>query len=179
MHLPPWKLSAVAEFDPVAMLRVLDKHDVSFLVVGGIAARLRGAPLLTQDVDVTPETSHKNLERLAAALSELDARLRTASEPDGVPFPLDPGFLENATVWTLITRLGDLDLIMLPAGTTGYRDLVRDAGEVKVAVDPDLTVMVASLADVIRSKEAAGREKDRAALPLLRRTLEELNRERS
>lgn len=163
----------MAEFDPVAMLRVLHDHGVAFLVVGGIAARLRGAPLLTQDVDITPAPDRANLERLAGALEDLDARLRTATEPDGVPFPFDPGLLENATGWTLITKHGDLDLVVSPAGTDGYRDLIRDADELKVAIEPDLAVQVASLADVIRSKEAAGREKDRAALPLLRRTLEE------
>ena len=163
----------MAEFDPVAMLRVLHDHGVAFLVVGGIAARLRGAPLLTQDVDITPAPDRANLERLAGALKDLDARLRTATEPDGVPFPFDPGLLENATGSTLITKHGDLDLVVSPAGTDGYRDLIRDADELKVAIEPDLAVQVASLADVIRSKEAAGREKDRAALPLLRRTLEE------
>ncbi len=163
----------MAEFDPVAVLRVLDAHRVEFLVVGGIAARLRGAPLLTQDVDITPAPDRANLERLASALKELEARLRTATEPEGVPFPFDPGLLENATVRTLITKHGDLDLVVSPAGTDGYRDLIRDADELKVAIEPDLAVRVASLADVIRSKEAAGREKDRAALPLLRRTLEE------
>jgi hypothetical protein len=163
----------LADFDPVAVLRILDEHGVDFVVVGGIAARLRGAPLLTQDVDVTPATDRRNLERLAAALEDLDARLRTATEPAGVPFPFDPGLLESATVWTLTTKHGDLDLVVSPAGTGGYRDLITDADELKVAVKPDLLVKVASLADVIRSKEAAGREKDRAALPLLRRTLEE------
>jgi hypothetical protein len=163
----------LADFDPVAMLRTLHEHDVDFVVVGGIAARLRGAPLLTQDVDITPATDRRNLERLAAALEELDARLRTATAPDGVPFPFDPGLLESATVWTLTTKHGDIDLVVSPAGTGGYRDLLADADELKVAVKPDLLVKVASLADVIRSKEAAGREKDRAALPLLRRTLEE------
>jgi hypothetical protein len=163
----------LADFDPVSVLRVLHDHEVDFVVVGGIAARLRGAPLLTQDVDVTPATDRRNLERLAAALEDLDARLRTATEPDGVPFPFDPGLLESATVWTMTTKHGDLDLVVSPAGTGGYRDLIADADELKVAVKPDLTVKVASLADVIRSKEAAGREKDRAALPLLRRTLEE------
>ena len=161
------------EFDPVAVLRVLDDHRVEFLVIGGIAARLRGAPLLTQDVDITPAPDRANLERLAGALKDLEARLRTATEPDGVPFPFDPGLLENAAVWTLITKHGDLDLVVSPAGTAGYQDLIRDADELKVATEPDLAVQVASLADVIRSKEAAGREKDRAALPLLRRTLEE------
>ena len=163
----------MADFDPVAMLRALDAHRVEFLVVGGIAARLRGAPLLTQDVDITPAPDRANLERLAGALKDLEARLRTATEPDGVPFPFDPGLLEHAAVWTLITKHGDLDLVVSPAGTAGYQDLIRDADELKVATEPDLAVQVASLADVIRSKEAAGREKDRAALPLLRRTLEE------
>jgi len=163
----------VAEFDPVAMLRVLYAHRVQFLIVGGIAARLRGAPLLTQDMDITPAPDRANLERLAGALKDLDARLRTAAEPNGVSFPFDPGLLEHANVWTLITTYGDLDLVVSPSGTDGYRDLIRDADELKVATEPDLAVQVASLADVIRSKEAAGREKDRAALPLLRRTLEE------
>ena len=165
----------VADFDPVAMLRVLDAHRVHFLVVGGIAARLRGAPLLTQDVDITP-TRRANLERLAAALKDLDARLRTATEPDGVPFPFDPGLLEECHGVDPHHQTGDLDLVVSPAGTEGYRDLIRDADELKVATEPDLAVQVASLADVIRSKEAAGREKDRAALPLLRRTLEETTR---
>lgn len=164
----------MAEFDPVAMLQVLVEHDVEFLLVGGVAARLRGAPLLTQDVDVTPASDRPNLKRLTAALEALDAKLRTPTEPDGVAFPLDPGLLESASVWTLTTRYGDLDLAMSPAGTSGYRDLVRSADLLRIAIDPDLNVMVASLADIIRSKEAAGRDKDRAVLPLLRRTLEEL-----
>lgn len=163
----------MADFDPVAILRVLHEHNVQFVVVGGIAARLRGAPLLTQDVDITPSKTPSNLERLARALEGLDARLRTAPEPDGVPFPFDPGLLESSNVWTLVTKFGDLDLVMSPAGTDGYADLSRDADDLRVAIDPELTVSVISLADVIRSKEAAGREKDRAALPLLRRTLEE------
>jgi hypothetical protein len=71
----------------------------------------------------------------------------------------------------MVTLYGDLDLVISPAGTEGYRDLIRDADELLVAVEPDLRVMVASLVDVIRTKQAAGREKDLATLPLLRRTL--------
>jgi hypothetical protein len=164
----------VPEFDPVTMLRVLVDHGVDFLLVGGIAARLRGAPLLTQDVDITPATDRPNLERLVGALEVLDGRLRTATDPDGVAFPFDAGLLESASVWTLTTRYGDLDLVISPAGTSGYGDLVRSADRLKIAIDPEVSVMVASLADIIRSKEAAGRDKDRAALPLLRRTLDEL-----
>ena len=163
----------MAEFDPVALFRVLVAHQVEFVVVGGIAARLRGAPVLTQDVDIAPSASRENLERLAGALADLDARLRTAADPSGVAMPFDPGLLASGPIWTLVTRFGDLDLVVTPEGTGGYSDLIRDADPLRVAVRPDLVVEVASLADVIRSKEAAGREKDRAALPMLRRALEE------
>ncbi|HSJ71613.1 MAG TPA: hypothetical protein VLA29_08225, partial [Acidimicrobiia bacterium] len=74
-------------------------------------------------------------------------------------FPVDAGFLETATSWTLVTRFGDLDLVFAPAGTSGYPDLRRDADDLRVAIEPELIVSVASLADVIRSKEASGREK--------------------
>jgi hypothetical protein len=164
----------MADFDPVAMLRRLVEYGVDFVVIGGVAARLRGAPLLTADIDITPAADRPNLERLADALVRLDAKLRTPDEPDGVPFPLEPDLIASVAVWTLATRSGDLDIVITPAGTSGYGDLTRDATPLVVSVDPELVVTVASLADIIRSKEAAGRDKDRAALPLLRRTLDEL-----
>lgn len=147
-----------------------------FVVIGGIAARLRGAPLLTEDVDITPDAGRDNLEALCRALADLGARLRSTSDPDGVTFPLEPEMLATARSWTLVTRHGDLDLAFEPSGTRGYPDLARGASQLAVAEDPPLVVAVASLSDVIRSKEAAGRAKDRAALPLLRATLEEAQR---
>jgi predicted nucleotidyltransferase len=69
-----------------------------------------------------------------------------------------------------MTDHGDLDITFVPSGTRGYDDLIRDARRVSVR---GIAVPVASLADVIRSKEAAGREKDRPVLPVLRRLLEE------
>ena len=155
------------------MLRILRSHDVAFVVVGGVAARLRGAPLLTQDVDITPERTPDNIGRLAAALEEMEARLRSASEPDGVEFPFDADLLATKTLWTLTTTYGDLDLVLEPAGFAGFEELANGASPLRVARQPDLYVEVASLSDVIASKEAAGREKDLAALPLLRTTLRE------
>ena len=166
----------VADYDPVGMLRVLIARGVEFVVVGGVAARLRGAPILTQDLDVTPRSTKSNLERLAAALTDLEAQLRTATNPEGVQFPHDPALLAAANTWTLTTRLGDLDLVFEPAGTRGYEDLKADAEPLQVALEPPLSVPVASLEDIIRSKQAAGRAKDQAALPLLRQTLDEIDR---
>ena len=143
-----------------------------YVVVGAQAAIVHGVPILTEDLDVTPAPELENLERLASALRELDARLRTPSDPGGVVFPAVAKMLATAPSWTLTTRAGDLDLVFVPAGTRGYEDLRRDATLVTLA--DDLTVPVASLADVIRCKEAAGRPKDLMQLPILRLTLEEI-----
>jgi hypothetical protein len=168
----------VAEYDPVALLRVLNEHDVEFVVIGGVAARLQGAPILTQDIDVTPATDADNLERLARALRSINARLRSPIDPDGVDFPVEARFLAGSRSWTLVSDVGEVDVVFEPAGTNGYRDIIVDADRLTVAEDPTLRVCVASLPTVIRTKEAAGRDKDHAALPLLRRTLDELNRRR-
>jgi hypothetical protein len=158
-----------APFDPVALLETLRRHDVRFVVIGGIAALAQGSPLPTEDVDVTPELGEDNLTRLASALRELGARLRVDGD-DPVALPADPRLLAQAGTWTLTTRFGDLDVVASPPGTQGYDDLRRDAFEVELA--PGVSVVIASLADVVRSKEASNRAKDRAQLPALRATLE-------
>jgi len=159
----------VAEFDPVPILRVLQRHAVRFIVIGGIAAIAQCSPLPTEDLDVTPARDLENLGRLAAALAELEANLRVPHAP-GVPFPIDARFLADRQAWTLDTSFGPFDLVVVPAGTTGYDDLDADAGY--AALEESLIVRVASLRDVIRMKEASGRAKDLAALPALYRALE-------
>jgi hypothetical protein len=77
--------------------------------------------------------------------------------------------LGGNTVWTLETDAGDFDLVFEPAGTQGYEDLRRHALLLDLGAGD---VPVASLVDVIRSKEAVGRPKDQAQLPALRQTLE-------
>jgi hypothetical protein len=165
------------EFDPVGLLRTLTDQGVSFVVIGGYGARLRGAPLLTEDVDVTPDSNPDNLDRLAAALRQLGARLRVPNDPEDVAFPIDAEMLATARSWTLTTPLGDLDLVFEPAGTRGFPDVITDATWETVSDSPPFVVAVASLHDIIRMKQASGREKDQATLPLLRRTLEEIRRQ--
>ena len=69
---------ADALFDPGHILEVLDRHQVEFVLVGGLGARAHGATRPTSDIDLVPRGEHSNLERLAAALKELGARLRVA-----------------------------------------------------------------------------------------------------
>ena len=158
----------MAEFRPQEIMAVLDRHGVRYVLVGGLAAVLHGAAHLTTDVDVVPEDGRENLARLSRALHELDARIRVTGEPDGVPFDHSAELLGRVSIWNLTTDLGDLDITFVPSGTQGYRDLERDAEAMTVR---GVSVPVASLADVIRSKEAAGRARDRAVLPALRELL--------
>ena len=164
---------ASGDFDPVRMLSALDEGGVRFVLIGGMAAILHGDVGVTVDLDVVPERSDQNLERLARALRELGARIRTEGEPDGLPFDCSAAFFHNLSPESLVnltTDAGDLDLVFQPSGTQGFPDLQRDAIEIEAA--DRLHILVASLADVIRSKEAAGREKDRLVLPRLRRLLD-------
>ena len=155
-------------FDPEALLAVLQRHGVRFVVVGGFAATVHGSPLPTYDVDITPQREPANLARLVEALRELDARIRVEGEPGGLPFSADAALLMGISVLNLVTRLGELDLVLLPAGELTYDGMLEGA----LHLDLDgLEIDVASLADVITSKAAANRAKDRAALPVLRALL--------
>lgn len=155
-------------YDASEIVGVLQRHGVRFVVIGGVAAIAQGSPLPTEDIDVTPDREPDNLVRLAEALRDLKAKLRTPQGP--VDFPIDPSMLAGNTAWTLSTRAGAFDLRFEPAGTGGYDDLRRDARSLDLGSGEP--VLVASLVDVIRSKEAAHRLKDQAQLPALRQTLE-------
>jgi hypothetical protein len=155
-------------YDAGAIVSAFQRHGVRFVVIGGVAAIAHGSPLPTQDFDVTPDRRSDNLEALAAALVDLGAKLRTPQGP--VAFPIAAKMLAGNTAWTLSTTAGALDLCFEPAGTGGYDDLRR--GALELDLGSGRPAPVASLLDVIRSKETANREKDRAQLPALRQTLE-------
>jgi hypothetical protein len=155
-------------FDPDPLIETLVRHEVEFVLIGGFAAVVRGAPFVTFDVDITPRVDKENLTRLSSALKELDARLRTQDVEGGLPFDHDADSLAAAGVWNLTTRYGDLDISFVPTGTEGFSDLRRDATTETLR---DLHVLVASLGDIVRSKGAANRPKDQRALPLLRELL--------
>jgi hypothetical protein len=166
---------ASTDFDPTRMLSTLDEFDVQFVLIGGMAAVLHGDVGVTVDLHVVPNREDENLERLARALCALGARIRTESEPEGLPFDCSAAFFRHLSPDAMVnmtTKAGDLDVTFRPSGTEGFADLRRDALEIEAG--DRLTILVASLEDVIRSKEAAGREKDRLALPRLRRLLDRL-----
>jgi hypothetical protein len=148
------------------LLQILADHRVDFLVVGGVAAVLHGAPIMTFDLDVVHSRNPANVGRLLTALASLDAHAR--GRPTLRP---DATHLASPGHQLLMTRFGPLDVLGSVGAKRSYEDLVPFA--LPMALTPTLTVRVLRLDWLIRLKEETGGEKDRAVLPILRRTLEQ------
>jgi hypothetical protein len=145
----------------------LARAQVEFVVVGGISAVLQGVPVVTVDLDICYRRSPENLKRLAQAISPFKPRLRGL--PPDLPAVVDERTLSFGTNFTL--EIGDeaLDLLGEMSGIGGYEQILPQVEEVLVEGIP---VKVLSLQQLIATKQAAGRPKDVAALPLLRAALE-------
>jgi hypothetical protein len=154
--------------DAAAIVEVLNRHGVDYIVIGAFAAIAQRAPIpASRDIDLTPDTTVENLNRLSAALKELGARIRTTAVDGGLPFDHDGKSLGGGTVWNLICPHGEFDISFRPSGfEEGFSQLALRAHKVSVG---GVQVMIADLKDVIRSKEAAGRPKDLQVLPTLYR----------
>jgi hypothetical protein len=158
-----------AGFDPVLALQTLHRHDVRFVVIGGIGARLHGSPTVTRDTDICYERAPENLERLAQALEDLGARLRGVDED--VPFLLDAKTLGAGDHFAFRTRAGDFDVLGTPSGVAGFDELAERAKPFDI---DGITVLVASIDDLIRMKRAAGRAKDLIEVEVLSAVRDEI-----
>jgi Nucleotidyl transferase AbiEii toxin, Type IV TA system len=158
------------------LVRVLERHHVEYLLVGGLAAQAHGAQRPTRDFDCLARRTRQNLDRLAAAMREVNARLHVEglSDEDAAQLPVrvEPETLARMEISTWRTDAGDFDVLADIPDRSGrrlrYDDLVARAAVVR----HDRTavrVRVAALEDVIASKEWANRRKDQEALPELRR----------
>lgn len=157
-----------------AILEILEAHEVQFIVIGGAAAQTHGWRGDTQDLDVTPARDERNLERLAHALTELGARFRVAGyEQKGFvpPGGIDARTLRGQVSLAFVTKHGLIDVALIPDGTGGYEQLAEEAEAARVA-QTTLTLLVASKSDILASKEAANRVKDREQLPSIREDFE-------
>jgi hypothetical protein len=143
------------EFRLENLLRHLVDGEVDFVVIGGVAVVIQSTPRFTEDLDISYALDQDNLNRLGDVLTKLGARLRTVDED--LPFIPDGRTLKHTVLLTLTTSEGDLDLLAEPDGSPGYAAMCRRAARIDVE---GITVMVASIDDLIAMKRAAGRPKD-------------------
>jgi hypothetical protein len=153
------------------ILRTLNEHNLQYVLIGGLAANMWGSDQITLDVDICYSRDQDNIRVLVNALKALEAHLR--GWPEGVPEFIDERTFRLGDTMTFRTKFGDFDCLGTPSGTDGYVDLVTHAKTMRI--DEDVTVMVASIDDIIRMKRTAGRAKDLNAVESLK-LLKELRR---
>lgn len=159
------------DFQPAAVVERLNRHQVRYVVIGGLAAALHGSPSVTVDVDICYDRDPTNVRRLASALLEAHAELRGA--PPDLPFTPDAPTLTRGGTFTLTTDDGPLDIMATPDGTGGFEDLAANADRVEAFGQE---FRVAGIDDLIRMKRAAGRPKDRVELEILGALRDEIDR---
>lgn len=137
-------------------------------MVGGVCAVLHGAPLTTFDLDVVHSREPANIRRLLAALEELEAGYRTPGRRRLRPAE---SHLASAGHQLLMTRYGPLDLSGAIGAGRDYGALLPHTALLRIR--PRFRVRLLDLEALIEIEEETGAAKDKAVLPLLRRTLEE------
>ncbi len=150
------------------LLPLLVRGDVEFILIGGVAGNIHGSARLTFDVDVVYSRNSENIKRLAKVLHSVTPYLRGA--PPGLPFSWDERTIRNGLNFTLITALGDLDLLGEVVGGGGYRDLLSHTFEVEAY---DVKFKCVDLPMLIKLKRAAGRPKDLESIAELEALLDE------
>lgn len=155
--------------DFAGLLGALARADVKFILVGGAAATAHGATRLTQDVDIVYARDRENVRRLVAALAPHRPYLRGI--PPGLPFVLDETTILHGLNFTLVTALGDLDLLGEITGGGGYEALAPSSIELHIFGAKCLCLGLEKLIEV---KRAAGRPKDYEAVAELEEILEGL-----
>ena len=152
----------------LGMLRILRAKKIDFIVVGGVAGVLHGAHLTTFDLGVVHSREPGNIERLLEALDVVEARYRTLGARRQKP---DRSNLLSSGLQLLITRAGPLDL----PGTIGhdysYDDLIGHT--IGLDIGKGLEVRVLDLPTLIKVKAQTAGDKDKAAVMVLRRVLQE------
>jgi hypothetical protein len=149
--------------DPIPLLRFLEERDIEHIVIGGFAVNAHGFIRVSKDLDIVPDPSRRNLEKLAGALGELNARNAEGDDLAHDEFPMDSmsvSDLSQGGNFRLETDLGELDIMQWIAGLDAddpYAALAEQAIEGR----PDgIRVRICGLAHLRAMKQAAGRPRD-------------------
>ena len=153
--------------DFLEILKILSKHEVDFIVVGGVCAVLHGAPVTTFDLDIVHSRARENITRLMSALEKLEAYYRERKDKQITP---KQAHLASPGHHLLITKSGPLDLLGTIGSGHTYTDLRPFTVELHVG---NLRIRILDLETLIRVKKETITEKDKIIIPILQRTLEE------
>lgn len=143
--------------DPARVFATLDRHGVDYLTIGAFAVIAHGHVRATADIDLVAAQDRANLQRLAAALGELNARLRGVDADLLDIDPTDAGTLANGASFTMDSDAGPIDYLNDVPGADDYERLRERAVEARAA---GVVVRVVGLDDLIRMKRASGRPQD-------------------
>jgi hypothetical protein len=152
--------------DFLSALREMHEGGVEFIVVGGLAAVLNGAPINTFDLDIVHSRTPENVSRLLGVLEALDAIYRM--QPSRRLRP-NASHLSSPGHHNLLTTCGPLDVLGTIGSALGYEDLLPHSIEMETG---GARVLVLDLQTLVALKDELGGEKDLVVLPVLRRTLE-------
>ena len=151
----------VEQAEPAQLLEQLLDASVEFILVGGAAAVIRGAPVTTQDIDIVHSRESSNVDRLIQVLPSLEARVVDAAGRNLKP---ERASLSGTGQSLLRTRLGRVDVLDALHDGRGYAELLASAE----TVDFDgRSLRVIDLQTLIEIKSATGRAKDRIVVPVL------------
>ena len=156
-----------------AILEMLAGGQVKFIVIGGAAALAHGTARLTLDVDVVYSRDVENIGRLARALAPHHPYLRGA--PPGLPFKFDEKTITHGLNFTLVSDLGDVDLLGEIAGGGNFEALLPHTVELSPY---GVHCLCLDLPALIASNRAGGRPKDLEAIAELEALLAERERTR-
>ncbi len=157
--------------DLSAVLEGLIKADVNFILVGGLAAVVQGAPVTTMDVDIVHNRSPENIVKLLAFLKSIGAFHRRLDGKVIEPTERDISGEGHAL---FSTQLGPLDVLAVIEEGKTYDDLLEHTVDVKFRGH---TIKVLDLKMMIEFKRASRDAKDKMRLPVLEETLRQLQEE--
>jgi hypothetical protein len=136
-------------------VQTLSDAGVEFVVIGGLSATFHGSTRVTYDLDICYSRTSANLRRLTSALAPFHPRPR--GFPAHLPFVWDEATLRNATIFTLQSDIGEIDLLAEVKGLGAF-DEVKKHSIIVEAFDRRIATL--DLSGLIQAKRAAGREKD-------------------
>ena len=144
-------------------------HDagVEFVVIGGLAATFHGGGRVTYDLDICYSRVSANLSRLASALRPF--RPRPRGFPPKLSFVWDEMTLYNASILTLQTEIGEIDLLAEVAGLGTFEEVLCHSITVEAF---ERQIRTLELPALIQAKRAAGRPKDLSDVAELESILE-------